>query len=137
MSPFRPPFHLPQVEAVVNRRMCRMYVLPLVLLVSFVSMIPGSAAAQAPAGSPAAAAAEPLPRWDTTGFFGWRGTRRIEPTDYNPSRWDSRFVYGGAAGYYWTPNLKLEAEFEATAPSTYDTYASHQVPGATRSEERR
>jgi hypothetical protein len=114
----------------VNRRMCRMHV----LLALLVWMIPSPAAAQAPAQAPAgasaAAAAEPLPRWDTTGFFGWRGTRRIEPTDYNPSRWDSRFVYGGAAGYYWTPNLKLEAEFEATAPSTYDTYASHQVPGA-------
>ena len=90
MSPFAPPFHLPRMEAVVNRRM---YALLLVL------MIPGPAAAQAPGG--ASASDEPLPRWDTTGFLGWRGTR-VDETEYNTSRWDARFVYGGTVGYYWT-----------------------------------
>lgn len=124
MSPFTPPFHLPPVEAVVNRRM---YAL---LLVSLVLMMPGTAAAQAPAGPSAAAAAEPLPRWDTTGFFGWRGARRVEPTEYNTNRWDARFVYGGTVGYYWTTNLKLEVDVSGTSPSSYDTYEPHTVAGA-------
>jgi hypothetical protein len=128
MSPFWPPFHLPPVEAVVDRRirLMRTYALLLVL------MIPGLAAAQVPAGASASAAAasEPLPRWDTSGFFGWRGTRRVEPTEYNTSRWDSRFVYGGTVGYYWTTNLKLEVDVSGTSPSSYDTYEPHTVPGA-------
>jgi opacity protein-like surface antigen len=107
----------------VNRRM---YALLLVL------MIPAPAAAQAPAGTStsAAADAEPLPRWDTTGFLGWRGTRRVEPTEYNTNRWDARFVYGGTVGYYWTTNLKLEVDASGTSPSSYDTYEPHTVPGA-------
>jgi hypothetical protein len=107
------------MEAVLNRRI---YALLLVL------MIPGPAAAQAPGG--ASASDEPLPRWDTMGFFGWRGTRRVEPTEYNTSRWDSRFVYGGTVGYYWTTNLKLEVDVSGTAPSRYDTYEPVTVPGA-------
>jgi hypothetical protein len=106
----------------VNRRM---YALLLVL------MIPGPAAAQAPAGASAstAAAVEPLPRWDTMGFFGWRGTR-VDETDYNRSQWDSRLVYGGTVGYYWTTNLKLEVDVSGTSPSEYYTFEPHQVPGA-------
>jgi opacity protein-like surface antigen len=124
------------MEAVLNRLMCqrcRAYAPPLVLLVLVVLMIPGPAAAQAPAGASASAAAadEPLPRWDTTGFLGWRGTRRVEPTEYNTNRWDARFVYGGTVGYYWTTNLKLEADVAGTSPSRYDTYEPHQVAGAT------
>jgi hypothetical protein len=95
-------------------------------------MIPCRAAAQAPGGAPAAAAAEdePLPRWDTTGFLGWRGTRRVEPTDYNRNRWDPRFAYGGTVGYYLTTNLKLEVDVSGTSPSSYDTYEPVTVPGA-------
>jgi hypothetical protein len=121
MSRFTPPFHLPRVEVVVNRRM-------LVLLL--VLMIPGPAAAQAPAGgsASASASAEPLPRWDTTGFFGWRGTRIVE-TDYNYRRWDPRFVYGGTLGYYWTTNLKLEVDVSATSPSSFYTFEPHTVQG--------
>lgn len=113
----------------MNCRMLRMYALLLVLLVL---MLPGPAAAQAPAGgsSAAAAADEPLPRWDTTGFFGWRGTR-VDQTEYNSSRWDGRLVYGGTAGYYWTTNLKLEVDLSGTSPSTYDTYESRQIAGVT------
>lgn len=123
----------------MNRRMRRMYPLLSVLPVWLVSMMPVPASAQAPAtasappaasAAAAAAAAEPMPRWDTMGFFGWRGTRRIEPTEYNTNRWDARWVYGGTAGYYWTTNLKVEAEFSGSAPSTYDSYRSHQVAGA-------
>lgn len=117
--------------------MPRPYALLPVSIAFFVSMMPVPVGAQAPAAASAsgsaastAADAEPMPRWDTMGFFGWRGARRVEPTDYNPTRWDSRFVYGGTAGYYWTPNLKVEAEFSGTAPSTYDSYRSHQVAGA-------
>jgi opacity protein-like surface antigen len=110
----------------VNRRMRRMLVVLLVL------MIPGAAAAQTPAGAPASASAsaaedEPLPRWDTTGFLGWRGTRVDE--EYNYRRWDSRFAYGGTLGYYWTTNLKLELEVSATSPSRFDTYEPHTVGG--------
>ena len=130
MSPFAPPFHLHPVEGVVNRRM-------LVLLL--VLMIPGAAGAQMPAvpsssaSASASAAAgagaddEPLPRWDATGFVGWRGTRIEE--EYNYRRWDARFAYGGTLGYYWTPNLKLEADVSATSPSTFDTYEPHTIAG--------
>jgi hypothetical protein len=132
MSPFAPPFHLPRLEAVVNRRMRRMYRMYALLLVLLVLILPSPAAAQAPAGASASAAAadEPLPRWDTTAFFGWRGTRRVEPTEYNTSRWDSRLVYGGTAGYYWTTNLKLEVDVSGTSPSRYDTYEPITVQGA-------
>lgn len=108
----------------MNRRM-------LVLLL--VLMIPGAAAAQTPAGAspsaPASASAEdePLPRWDTTGFLGWRGTR--VDTEYNYRRWDSRLAYGGTLGYYWTTNLKLELDVSATTPSRYDTYEPHTIEG--------
>lgn len=109
----------------MNRRMLRMHAPLLVLLVL---MLPGPAAAQAPAGASAAAADEPLPRWDTTGFFGWRGTR-VDETDYNTSQWDARLVYGGTAGYYWTTNLKLEVDVSGTSPSDYYTFEPHQVSG--------
>ena len=106
----------------------RMYALMLVL------MIPGPAAAQTPApvGTSASAAAsnEPLPRWDTAGFLGWRGVR-IQDTEYNYERWDARFVYGATAGYYWTTNVKLEVDFSGTAPSRYYTYEQHFIEGVT------
>jgi hypothetical protein len=130
MSPFTLPFHLPPVEAVVKRRMRGLYALSLVLLVLFVLMIPGPAAAQQPAKPAASAsdAVEPLPRWDTTGFIAWRGTRVVE-TDPSRRRWDARLVYGGTAGYYWTTNLKLEVEVSGTAPSDYYTFEPHLIDG--------
>ena len=95
----------------MNRRMRRMYALLLVLI------IPGTAAAQTPTAPPASASAaeEVLPRWDTTGFVGWRGTR-VDDDEYNSRRWDARLFYGGTLGYYWTTNLKLELDVSATAP---------------------
>lgn len=101
----------------------RMYALLLVLI------FPGMVAAQpAPPAPPAAAAEEPLPRFDTFGFVGWRGTK-VDDTEYNSSRWDARFVYGGTLGYYWTTNLKMEVDLSATTPSNYDTYESHTIQG--------
>jgi opacity protein-like surface antigen len=114
----------------VNRllRPMRMYALLLVL------MMPGPAAAQTPAdakpSAAAAAAEESLPRWDTTGFIGWRGTR-VSDTEYSSDRWDGRLLYGGTLGYYWTTNLKLELDVSATAPSTYDIYEPRQFAGVT------
>jgi opacity protein-like surface antigen len=128
MSRFAPPFHLPSMEAIVNRRMRRMYAL------LFVLVIPGAAAAQTPAGPPASASAsasaaeEPIPRWDTAGFFGWRGTR-VDEDEYNSRRWDARLFYGGTLGYYWTTNLKLELDVSGTAPSNYYTFEQHTVQG--------
>lgn len=121
MSRFAPPFHLPPVEAAVNRRM-RVYALLLVLI------LPGTAAAQTTGTPPAAAADEPLPRFDTTGFVGWRGTK-VDDTVYGSSQWDARFVYGGTLGYYWTTNLKLEIDLSATTPSNYETYEPHTIEG--------
>jgi len=108
----------------VNRRMRRMYALLLVLI------IPGTAAAQTPTAPPASASAaeEVLPRWDTTGFVGWRGTR-VDDDEYNSRRWDARLFYGGTLGYYWTTNLKLELDVSATAPSDFYTFEQHTVQG--------
>lgn len=100
----------------MNRR------LPVLLLLL---MLPGTAIAQPAAPPPTE---EPLPRWDTSGFIGWRGAR-FEDTEYNSGRWDARFVYGGTLGYYWTTNLKLEVDVSGTSPSNYRTYESHTIEG--------
>jgi hypothetical protein len=88
------------------------------------------AARSAPAAAEAAEAVEaaeeaPLPRWDTFAFFGWRGSR-IDNEEYLSNRWDGRFVYGGTAGYYVTPNIKVEADLSLTSPSRF--YQLQQVP---------
>jgi hypothetical protein len=91
-------------------------------------------AAQTPAVPSAARAAsvadeEPLPRWDTFVFLGWRGSR-IDDTEYSSNDWDARFAYGVTAGYYLTPNIKAEADISLTSPSRFYQYEPVQVQGA-------
>jgi hypothetical protein len=113
----------------VNRRTSIAPVLSLGLLL----MGAAAAAAQTPpAAAPAppasAGAEEPLPRWDAFGFIGWRGAS-YDSNYFSGDRWDARFVYGGAAGYYLTPNLKLEADVSGTSPSRFTEYIQVPVEG--------
>ena len=124
MSPFTPPFHLPRVEAFVNRRIARTCS-GSCLIFQATPPRPRRAARRRPSAPPAVRAEEPLPRWDAFGFIGWRGARIDENDYYSANRWDARFVYGGTAGYYWTTNLKLEVDVSATSPSRFDTYEQH------------
>jgi hypothetical protein len=104
-------------------------------LLSLGLLLTGAIAAAAQPSTPAAPAApapaveESLPRWDTFGFIGWRGARG-EDTYYSSYRWDARFAYGGAAGYYWTTNLKLEVDVSGTTPSRFYEYRQREYPGA-------
>jgi hypothetical protein len=115
----------------VNRRISIAPLLSLGLLLA------GAVAAAAQPPPPAApttpapaATEETLPRWDTFGFIGWRGAT-YDSNYFSGNQWDARFVYGGTAGYYWTPNLKLEADVSATSPSRFIEYSQRPVDGQT------
>ncbi len=64
------------------------------------------------------------------GFFGWRGTRRVEPPTTTRTDGTRGSSTAARSGYYWTTNLKLEVDVSGTSPSRYDTYEPHTVPGA-------
>jgi opacity protein-like surface antigen len=102
----------------------------LMLVLLLLLMIPSAAAAQTPAGpaAPASAGDEPLPRRDVFGFIGWRGSS-YDSNYFSGNQWDARFVYGGAAGFYFTPNLKLEADLSATTTSRFTEYQQQPVEG--------
>jgi opacity protein-like surface antigen len=77
----------------------------------------------------ASSAEDPLPRWDAFAFIGWRGAH-IEDSFYTSGRWDGRFVYGGTAGYYLTPNLKAEVDVSLTPSSRYYEHQPRTVAGS-------
>jgi hypothetical protein len=88
-----------------------------------------------PAPAPSAQSAQPtseeqLPRRDAFGFIGWRGSS-FDSSYFSGNEWDARFAYGGAFGFYVTPNLKLEADVSGTSPSRFVEYDQREVPGQT------
>jgi hypothetical protein len=103
-------------------------------LLSLGLLLMGAVAAAAQPPPPAApgpsASEEALPRWDAFGFIGWRGAT-FDSSYFSGNQWDARFVYGGIAGYYLTPNLKLEADVSATSPSRFIEYEQVPVQGQT------
>jgi opacity protein-like surface antigen len=104
----------------VNRRTAITPILSLALLLT------GAATAAAQIAS--SAANEPVPRRDAFGFVGWRGAT-YESNYFSGNQWDARFVYGGTAGFYFTPNLKVEADFSGTSPSRFTEYSQRPVEG--------
>jgi outer membrane protein W len=101
-------------------------------LLSLGFLLMGAAAAAAQAPRPAApappAAEEAVPRRDAFFFIGWRAAT-FDSSYFSGYEWDARFAYGGTAGYYLTPNFKLEADVSGTSPSRFTEYTERQIEG--------
>lgn len=94
-------------------------------------------AAAALLGAHAAAAQErpvsPVPiapaRWDLAGHVGWLGSNKTGIGD-EWNDWYDAASFGVAAGHYFTPHLKVEAQAAASRQGRIYSQEIIQVPGA-------
>jgi hypothetical protein len=84
--------------------------------------------------SPALAQA-PLPstlaRGDVVGFLGWQNVNKSSVDDDSADDWHNRGVYGGGAfGWFWTDNHKIELEVGASNKNRFTTYETLFIDNA-------
>ena len=67
-------------------------------------------------------------RWDAAIHLGWFGGSRPLPSRSGPGWYDAAAV-DGSVGYYWTPNLKLEADLGTTGDGSVYVFQVVEIPG--------
>ena len=67
-------------------------------------------------------------RWDASFHAGWFGGSRPMPSRSDPAWYDAAAI-DGSVGYYWTPNLKLEADFGTTGVGDVYVFEIIEIPG--------